>query len=135
VSAKKAANMFAAISFFLTISILIFHLNACVWMRAGIPHYPGEQTWFTKVGYDYDESHFEQGDFNLYLDSLYYVAVSVTSTGYGDIFGYSIREYCFSMYLEVLGLAFNVYLISKLKGFSLSATGDIVKQNQVTLCI
>ena len=57
--------------------------------------------------------------------------MSVTSAGYGDITGLTVRESCFTMFLEVLGLAFHGYLISKLKDFSLSTTGDVMKQQEV----
>ena len=79
--------------------IVIFgHILACIWYFIG---FCTDETLATlaegrdlsefKVWFDYDELHFST-QFRKYIRSLYWSFITVTTTGYGDIRGFSVAE-------------------------------------------
>lgn len=87
--------------------VVVCHFWACVWITLGFPRYPGEQTWFSDVeelDYTYKSKELDHGSVYVYLSSLYFVVGTLTTNGFGDPIGHSVREYLVSMCLMFFGL-------------------------------
>jgi len=101
------------------IYIVIFcHIWACIWIVLGFPRYPGEATWFIDVehlDFEFESDKLRHGMAYLYLRSLYYVVGTLTTNGFGDPIGHTIREYLVSMTLMFFGLLLFTVFYEKAK--------------------
>ena len=79
--------------------------------------YPG---WFVKIGIN-DESYV-----NIYITSVYFILVTITTVGYGDITGNSYAEIVYQMFLLIVGTIAYSFIISYFSNY-------IVKINQKSM--
>ena len=96
------------------IMIVILNMTSCLFIFLGNNSYPG---WIVKINMQ-DEYYFKQ-----YLTSFYFIIVTITTVGYGDITGISNTERGFQIYLLVIGTIAYSYVISYI-------SNQIIKQNK-----
>ena len=103
----------------ITISLFIFCLNftACLFIFLANNSYPN---WILKLNIQ-DKSYL-----NIYLTSIYFVIVTVTTVGYGDISGDSIPEIIFQIILLIVGTIAYSFIISFFSNY-------IIKINQKSM--
>ena len=93
------------------------NMTTCLYIFLGNNYYP---SWIIKLTIQ-DESYL-----NIYLTSLYFVIVTITTVGYGDITGDTIPEILFQIILLILGTIAYSFIISYFSNY-------IVKINQKSL--
>ena len=103
------------IAFFIT--LLIINMNTCLFIFLGINTYPG---WVTKLNIQ-DNSYLY-----IYLVSVYFVIVTITTVGYGDITGQTFPEIIFQIYLLIIGTIAYSFIISYISNY-------IIKSNQKSM--
>ena len=106
-------------SFILTFFITIFALNlsTCLFIFLGNNAYPG---WIIKLNIQ-DESYIY-----IYLTSVYFVIVTITTVGYGDITGQNFPEIAFQIFLLIIGTIAYSFTISYISNY-------IIKSNQKSM--
>ena len=89
----------------ITLFVFLFFLNTatCIFICLGNSSI---SSWIIKLNIQDDNY------LNIYLTSLYFVIVTVTTVGYGDITGDSIPEVLFQMVLLILGTLVYSFIIS-----------------------
>jgi len=92
-------------SFIITIflSFCFLNITSCIFIFLGRYSYP---SWIIKLNIQ-DESYL-----NLYLTSTYFIIVTITTVGYGDITGDSIPEIIFQVLLLIVGTIAYSFIIS-----------------------
>ena len=102
-------------TFFITIFIL--NLTTCLFIFLGINSHSG---WIINLDIQ-DESYL-----NIYLTSVYFVIVTITTVGYGDITGKTIPEIGFQIYLLIIGTIAYSFTISYISNY-------IIKSNKKSM--
>ena len=95
------------------ITVLVLNMTTCLFIFIGINSYPG---WIVSLNIQ-DESYFY-----IYLTSIYFVIVTVTTVGYGDITGKTVPELLFQIYLLIIGTIAYSFTISYI-------SNNIIKAN------
>ena len=103
------------ITFLLTLFFL--NLTTCLFMFIGFNSYPN---WI--IGLNIQDESF----LKIYLTSIYFVIVTITTVGYGDITGDSIPEICFQILLLIIGTIAYSFIISYISNY-------IVKSHQKSM--
>ena len=85
------------------IFLCFLNITTCLYIFLGRNLYP---SWILKINIQ-DESYLD-----IYLTSLYYIIVTITTVGYGDITGNTIPEILFQMLLLILGTIAYSFIIS-----------------------
>ena len=106
-------------SFIFSIFIYLCSLNlcACLFIFLGKNSYPN---WNTKINIQ-DESYM-----SIYISSVYFILVIITTVGYGDITGNSYVELIFQMFLLIIGTIAYSFVISYFSNY-------IIKMNQKSM--
>ena len=106
-------------SIILTFFITIFFLNlsTCLFIFLGNNAYPG---WIIKLNIQ-DESYIY-----IYLTSVYFIIVTITTVGYGDITGGTFPEIAFQIFLLIIGTIAYSFTISYISNY-------IIKSNQKSM--
>jgi hypothetical protein len=99
------------------VTILVLNMTTCLFIFIGINSYPG---WIVTLNIQ-DESYFY-----IYLTSVYFVIVTVTTVGYGDITGKTVPELLFQIYLLIIGTIAYSFTISYI-------SNNIIKANQKSM--
>lgn len=89
----------------------ISHLFANIWIMVGLYEMSKKQEggW---IAYYLRAGVIEEKDFsNLYITSLYWIIVTFSSVGYGDITGKEEYEYLVQLVVEMIGIGFFGYMI------------------------
>lgn len=96
---------------------LTFHYLACLWIIVGFKQSDNEKTWFDNIAvkYDIEGEMIVDGNFDLYLNSLVHIAQTLTTVGYGSYFGFTVREYLFSMFVLLFGIIVFTFAFEKTK--------------------
>ena len=97
-------------SLIVTILFILFILNlsTCLFIFLGFNSYPN---WLLKLDIQ-DESFL-----NIYLVSVYFIIVTITTVGYGDITGDSIPEFEFQIFLLIIGTIAYSFTISYISNY------------------
>jgi hypothetical protein len=103
------------ITFFLAVCFL--NMTTCLFIFIGINSYPG---WIVELKMQ------DQSYLHLYLTSIYFVIVTITTVGYGDITGKTVSELLFQMYLLIIGTIAYSFIISYI-------SNNIIKMNQKSM--
>ena len=98
-------------------SFCFLNLCACLFIFIGKNSYPG---WLMKIDIQ-DESYI-----NIYVTSVYFILVTITTVGYGDITGNSYSEIVYQMFLLIIGTIAYSFVISYISNY-------IVKINQKSM--
>ena len=106
-------------NFFLSLfySFSAVNLCACIFIFIGKNSHPG---WLVKINMQ-DEPYKD-----LYITSVYYILVTVTTVGYGDITGSSYPDIIYQMFLLIIGTIAYSFIISYFSNY-------IVKINQKSI--
>ena len=103
--AKKQIYFLSARVFRISIfTICILHWMACVWLQFAVAEIDNDKTWLTEM--DPKKININKWTENpgyAYLLSLYFVAVTMTTTGYGDITPVTNGEITMTNILIILG--------------------------------
>ena len=95
--------------------LFIMHIIACAWIFIGeTQQYSETGSWLTSQVDSDAELGLEYGDVTKYITALYWVMVTLTTVGYGDIYGYTWQEYVFTMIVEFLGIAFFSFIMGSI---------------------
>lgn len=98
----------------------IMHMIACGWILVGQKE--GWGSWLTNENFEISKVN-DQGSY-VYITSLYWVVTTLTTVGYGDIYGTTEQEYIYTMIVEFIGILVFSIIMSTVNTF-LSAQGDI----------
>ena len=98
-------------------SIGFLNLCACIYIFLGEHTYPG---WLNKINL-VDEPYIHK-----YVASVYFIQVTITTVGYGDITGNSYEEIIYQMLLLIIGTITYSFIISYISNY-------IYKKNQKSL--
>jgi hypothetical protein len=96
------------IIFVIFILLVSIHFGTCIFIFLGRNSYP---SWIHAIG-------FQNKPFNqIYISSLYYLIATITTVGYGDIHGRTIKEIFFQIILLILGTCTYSFLISSISNY------------------
>ena len=73
------------------------HVVACGWI--GVGQTEGWGSWLDEGNFD-----FSKDESTIYITSLYWVVTTLTTVGYGDIYGNTVQEYIYTMIVEFIGI-------------------------------
>jgi len=95
---------------FFIIFILLFTINfgTCLFIFIGRNSYP---SWINTIKIE------NESFISIYICSLYYLIATITTVGYGDVYGKTIKEILFQIILLILGTCTYSYLISSVSNF------------------
>ena len=98
------------IGIFFAIFILLAASNfgTCLFIFIGRNSYP---SWINTIKIE------NESFTNIYICSLYYLIATITTVGYGDIYGRNIKEILFQIILLIIGTFTYSYLISLVSNF------------------
>lgn len=96
------------------------HMIACGWILVGRTE--GWGTWLENEDFNISKKK-DDGSY-VYITSLYWVVTTLTTVGYGDIYGKTEQEYIYTMIVEFIGILVFSIIMSTVNTF-LSAQGDI----------
>ena len=103
------------IIFFITLMVL--NMTTCIFIFLGIN---SNQSWIIKINIQ-DEPYLY-----IYLVSVYFIIVTITTVGYGDITGQAFPEILFQIYLLIIGTIAYSFIISYISNY-------IIKSNQKSM--
>ena len=98
-------------------SLCTLNLCSCLFIFIGKNSYPG---WIMKINI-HDEPYID-----IYITSIYFILVTITTVGYGDITGDSYLEIIYQMFLLIIGTIAYSFVISYISNY-------IVKINQKSM--
>ena len=116
-SKNEILDYYGNFIFSVFISFCFLNLCACLFIFIGKNSYPN---WIIKMGFQ-DESYI-----SIYIASIYFILVTITTVGYGDISGNSEAEIFFQMFLLIIGTIAYSFVISYFSNY-------IIKINQKSM--
>jgi len=112
ISKQAKSNVQSIISQFI-ILFTIMHVVACGWIFVGLKE--GWGTWIDNEGFSV--SKYKDDPSFVYITSLYWVVTTLTTVGYGDIFGSTDAEYIYTMIVEFIGILVFSIIMSTVNSF------------------
>ena len=98
-------------------SVCFINLCSCIFIFLGDNTYPG---WIMRINI-HDETYL-----NKYITSVYFILVTITTVGYGDISGNTYPEIVYQMFLLIIGTIAYSFVVSYISNY-------IVKINQKSM--
>lgn len=86
-------------------TLIILHQGACGWTAIGKLDVFIPDTWIWRYGMQ------DASNWDLYLTSIYFCFVSLTTVGYGDIYAFSTIEICFMIFWMLFGVGFYSFTV------------------------
>ena len=114
ISASELIDNYGGIVLIIFIILILLNITTCLFIFIGRNSYPG---WLIKINIQ-DEIYVVQ-----YLTSIYFIIVTITTVGYGDITGNTCGEILFQIYLLIIGTIAYSFTISYISNM-------IVKKNE-----
>ena len=98
------------IGIFVVIFVLLvsIHFGTCIFIFIGRNSYP---SWINTIRIE------NKSFYNIYICSLYYLITTITTVGYGDIYGRTIQEILFQIILLIIGTCTYSFLISSVSNY------------------
>ena len=81
------------------------HALACGWVILGIVT---EDSWVDLLGFR------EKGNDTLYITAIYWITMTLTTVGYGDVKGNSSDEYLYVMFVQFVGIMFFSFIMGSI---------------------
>ena len=103
ISKNEIIDNYGSFFFSLFYSVSAVNLCACIFIFIGTNSYPG---WLVKINMK-DEPYKD-----IYITSVYYILVTITTVGYGDITGSSYPDIIYQMFLLIIGTIAYSFVIS-----------------------
>jgi len=129
----KVSTFISDFASLILILIVVFHFGACLWIEVGYPDGRGDRTWFASLkSYEHGlpPKDFNGGTVNTYIASIYQIITTLTTVGYGDFAGHTVREYVVLMAVQFFGILFFGYLIHRLKYTIVSLEEAQIKERE-----
>ena len=93
---------------YLVFIIVTVHFAVCLWIYIGDKYLFGDVHMPWRIA---NPEFLEYSDFQLYVFSVYWILVCITTVGYGDYSGGTVAEYCCSILFEFVGLLiFSIFM-------------------------
>ena len=99
------------------ITLILINMTTCLFIFLGINAYPG---WIIKLNIQ------DEGYLYIYLVSVYFIIVTITTVGYGDITGQDYLEIIFQIFLLIIGTIAYSFTISYISNY-------IIKSNKKSM--
>ena len=116
-SRNEILERYGSIILTVLLSISCLNMCTCLFIFLGKNSYPN---WIIKLNIQ-DESHI-----NIFLASLYFIIVTITTVGYGDITGDTMPEIIFQVLLLIIGTIAYSFIISYISNY-------IIKSNKKSM--
>jgi hypothetical protein len=116
-SRNEILERYGSIILTVLLSISCLNMCTCLFIFLGKNSYPN---WIIKLNIQ-DESHI-----NIFLTSLYFIIVTITTVGYGDITGDTMPEIIFQVLLLIIGTIAYSFIISYISNY-------IIKSNKKSM--
>ena len=117
ISKNEFIDNYGYIIFSIFYSLCFLNLCSCLYIFIGKNTFPG---WILKIQMR-DEPYIK-----IYVASIYFIVVTITTVGYGDICGNSYFEIIFQMFLLIIGTLAYSFVISYISNY-------IIKKNQKSI--
>ena len=117
ISKNEFIDNYGYILYSIFYSLCFLNLCSCLYIFIGKNTFPG---WILKIQMR-DEPYTK-----IYVASIYYIVVTITTVGYGDICGDSLIEIIFQMFLLIIGTLSYSFVISYISNY-------IIKKNHKSL--
>ena len=114
ISSNEIMDNYGGFILIIFIILIILNITSCLFIFIGKNSYPG---WIIKINIQ-DETYLIQ-----YLTSIYFIIVTITTVGYGDITGITSSEIIFQIYLLIIGTIAYSFTISYISNM-------IIKMNE-----
>ena len=105
---NEIIDSYGSILIILILIISCLNMCTCLFIFIGKISYP---SWIIKLNIQ-DESHL-----NIFLTSLYFIIVTITTVGYGDITGETMPEIIFQVLLLIIGTIAYSFIISYISNY------------------
>ena len=117
---KQARSNIQSVTAQFIMLYIVMHIIACAWIYVG--ERPVWGSWLRNDNFNISQSYHDAT--TVYITSIYWVVTTLTTVGYGDIYGTTEEEFIFTMVVEFIGILVFSIIMSTVNSF-LSAQGDI----------
>ena len=116
-SENEMLDDYGSVITIIILSLCCLNMATCLFIFLGINSYP---SWITNLNFQ------DEPFLKIYLASIYFIIVTITTVGYGDISGNSLSEIWFQLILLIIGTLAYSFIISYFSNY-------IIKINQKSM--